>query len=108
MSAGPARHRRRGLGGLTTVVDVKVRTFPCHAASKPVGLIPQCAADRYITFTLDGSGPAELTPPDLSLWPVIAADPQAAPARRVALDSLTREEVATWRAGETILLSGQC
>ena len=53
----------QGLGGLTTVVDVKVRTFPCHAASKPVGLIPQCAADRYITFTLDGSGPAMLTPP---------------------------------------------
>ena len=97
----------QGLGGLTTVVDVKVRTFPCHAASKPVGLIPQCAADRYVTFKLDGSGPAELTPPDPSLWPVIAADPQAAPARRVDLDRLTREEVATWRAGETVLLSGR-
>ena len=97
----------QGLGGLTTVVDVKVRTFPCHAASKPVGLIPQCAADRYITFTLDGSGPAEFAPPDPSLWPVIAEDPKAAPARRVDLDRLTREEVATWRAGETILLSGR-
>ena len=57
----------QGLGGLTTVVDVKIQSFPCHAASKPVGLIPQCAADRHITFSLDGSGPAQLTPPDLSL-----------------------------------------
>jgi len=97
----------QGLGGLTTVVDVKVRTFPCHAASKPVGLIPQCAADRYVTFRLDGSGPAVLDPPDVSLWPVIAADPEAAPARRVDLDGLTRAEVATWRAGETLLLSGR-
>jgi fumarate hydratase class I len=97
----------QGLGGLTTVVDVKVRTFPCHAASKPVGLIPQCAADRYVTFTLDGSGPAVLTPPDLSLWPEIARDPQAAPARRVDLDRLDREAVAGWRAGETLLLSGK-
>ena len=97
----------QGLGGLTTVVDVKVRTFPCHAASKPVGLIPQCAADRYVTFTLDGSGPAVLTPPDPSLWPVIAQGAEASPARRVDLDSLTRAEVATWRAGETLLLSGR-
>ncbi|WP_237477558.1 fumarate hydratase [Lichenibacterium dinghuense] len=97
----------QGLGGLTTVVDVKVRTFPCHAASKPVGLIPQCAADRYITFTLDGSGPAEFAPPDPSLWPVLDADPAAAAPRRVDLDRLTREEVATWRAGETLLLNGR-
>ena len=97
----------QGLGGLTTVVDVKVRAFPCHAASKPVGLIPQCAADRYVTFTLDGSGPASFAPPDLSLWPEIAADPQAKPARRVNLDRLTRADVATWRAGETLLLSGR-
>ena len=97
----------QGLGGLTTVVDVKVRTFPCHAASKPVGLIPQCAADRYITFSLDGSGPAEFAPPDLSLWPVIERDPAAKPARRVDLDRLTRAEVATWRAGETLLLNGR-
>lgn len=97
----------QGLGGLTTPVDVKVRAFPCHAASKPVGLIPQCAADRYVTFTLDGLGPASFAPPDLSLWPVIKADPQAKAGRRVDLDRLTREEVATWRAGETILLSGR-
>lgn len=97
----------QGLGGLTTVVDVKVRSFPCHAASKPVGLIPQCAADRHVTFTLDGSGPATLVPPDLSLWPDLVMGNQAAAARRVNLDTLTRDEVATWRAGETLLLSGR-
>ena len=97
----------QGLGGLTTVVDVKLRSFPCHAASKPVGLIPQCAADRHLTFTLDGSGPAVLTPPDLSLWPELSMGEQAAVARRVDLDTLTRTEVATWRAGETLLLCGR-
>ena len=96
----------QGLGGLTTVVDVKVRSFPCHAASKPVGLIPQCAADRHVTITLYGSGPATLTPPNLSLWPELRA-PEGAPARRVDLDRLTRDEVAGWRAGETLLLSGR-
>jgi fumarate hydratase class I len=97
----------QGLGGLTTVVDVKIRSFPCHAASKPVGLIPRCAADRHVTFSLDGSGPAVLTPPDLSLWPELSMGDQADVARRVDLDRLTREEVATWRAGETMLLSGR-
>jgi len=97
----------QGLGGLTTVVDVKIRSFPCHAASKPVGLIPQCAADRHVTFTLDGSGPAQLTPPDLSLWPDIPMGDQAKAARRVNLDALTRADVATWRAGEALLLSGR-
>ena len=97
----------QGLGGLTTVLDVEIRSFPCHAASKPVGLIPQCAADRHVTFSLDGSGPVALTPPDLSLWPEPSMGEQAASARRVDLDCLTREEVATWRAGETLLLSGR-
>ena len=97
----------QGLGGLTTVVDVKVRSFPCHAASKPVGLIPQCAADRHLTFTLDGSGPAALVPPDLALWPDLSLVDQAAAARRVDLDTLTRAEVATWQAGETLLLNGR-
>jgi fumarate hydratase, class I len=97
----------QGLGGLTTVVDVKIRSFPCHAASKPVGLIPQCAADRHVTFALDGSGPASLTPPDLSLWPALAMDDQATVGRRVDLDRLTRDEVATWRSGETLLLNGR-
>ena len=97
----------QGLGGLTTVLDIKIRSFPCHAASKPVGLIPQCAADRHVTFSLDGSGPAQLTPPDLSLWPDLSMGDQAKAARRVDLDALTRADVATWRAGETLLLSGR-
>ena len=95
----------QGLGGLTTVLDVKIRTFAAHAASMPVGLIPQCAADRHVHFTLDGTGPATFTPPPGDLWPQIALSAAGA-ARRVDLDRLTREEVATWRAGETLLLSG--
>ena len=97
----------QGLGGLTTVVDVKIRTFPTHAASKPVGLIPQCAANRHATFVLDGSGPARLDPPDLGDWPRIALDRTARAARKVNLDTLTCEAVAAWRPGETLLLSGR-
>ena len=97
----------QGLGGLTTVVDVKVRTFPCHAASLPVGLIPQCAANRHIHFTLDGSGPAHFEPPDLKDWPEIALERTRQLARPVDLDRLTKEEVASWRPGETLLLSGR-
>ena len=97
----------QGLGGLTTVLDVKIKTFPVHAASMPVGLIPQCAADRHIAFTLDGSGPAVFAPPPLDAWPEIVMAQTAGVARRVDLDRLTREEVATWRAGETLLLSGR-
>ena len=96
----------QGLGGLSTVVDVKVRSMPCHAASKPVGLIPQCAADRYVKFILDGSGPAHFSPPDPSLWPDLDGVDTGAAARRVDLDRLTRAEVASWRAGDTLLLSG--
>jgi fumarate hydratase class I len=96
----------QGLGGLTTVVDVKIRTFPSHAASKPVGLIPQCAANRHATFVLDGSGPARLDPPDLGDWPEIVLSRTARAARKVNLDILTREDVAAWRPGETLLLSG--
>ena len=97
----------QGLGGLTTVLDVKIRTYPTHAASKPIGLIPQCAADRHITFTLDGSGPAILPVPDLSLWPDIVLEQTAALSRRVDLDTLTKTDVAGWKAGETLLLSGR-
>lgn len=97
----------QGLGGLTTVVDVKLRTYPCHAASLPVGLIPQCAANRHIHFTLDGSGPARFEPPDLGDWPEIALERTAHAARRVDLDMLTRAEVESWRPGETLLLSGR-
>ena len=96
----------QGLGGLTSVLDVKIKTFPVHAASMPVGLIPQCAADRHVAFTLDGSGPATFTPPPLDAWPDIVAAEVGASARRIDLDRLTRAEVATWRAGETLLLSG--
>ncbi len=96
----------QGLGGLTTVLDVKIKTFPVHAASMPVGLIPQCAADRHVAFTLDGSGPATFTPPSLDAWPEIVAADVGAKARRVDLDHLTRADVATWRAGETLLLRG--
>jgi fumarate hydratase, class I len=95
----------QGLGGLTTVLDVKIKSFPTHAASLPVGLIPQCAADRHIAFELDGSGPADLPLPDLSLWPQIVLE-QTNASRRVDLDTLTKAEVSGWRAGETILLSG--
>ena len=97
----------QGLGGLTTVVDVKLQTYPCHAASLPVGLIPQCAANRHVHFTLDGSGPAQFEPPDLRDWPEIALDRTKHAARPVDLDHLTREEVASWQPGETLLLSGR-
>jgi fumarate hydratase class I len=96
----------QGLGGMTTVVDVKIATFASHAASKPIALIPQCAANRHIGVTLDGSGPVMIEPPDLSDWPEIFVDDTIGAARGVDLDRVTRDEVATWRAGEMLLLSG--
>ncbi len=96
----------QGLGGLATVLDVKIRSFPAHAASLPVGLIPQCAADRHVAFTLDGSGLAVFTPPPADAWPAAIHEQTGKLARRVDLDRLTRADVATWRAGETLLLSG--
>jgi fumarate hydratase, class I len=96
----------QGLGGLTTVLDVKILDFPTHAASLPVAIIPNCAATRHIEFTLDGSGPAALDPPRLADWPEIAYD-AAAGARRIDLDGITREEIAAWRPGERLLLSGK-
>jgi fumarate hydratase class I len=96
----------QGLGGLTTVLDVKIRTYPTHAASKPVAMIPNCAATRHVHFVLDGSGPARLEPPSLESWPKVAWS--AGPgARRVELDGLTREDVASWQPGETLLLNGR-
>jgi len=96
----------QGLGGLTTVLDVKIKDYPTHAASLPVAIIPNCAATRHIHFVLDGSGPAQLDPPDLGLWPKLTYE--AAPdSRRVNLDALTREDVAAWRPGERLLLSGK-
>ncbi len=96
----------QGLGGLTTVVDVKILDYPTHAASLPVAMIPNCAATRHAHFTLDGSGPVQLAPPRLADWPEITWSPDSE-ARRVNLDSVTREEIADWRAGERILLSGK-
>lgn len=95
----------QGLGGLTTVLDVKVTDYPTHAASKPVALLPNCAATRHAHFTLDGSGPARFAPPSLEDWPTLTLD--LSTSRHVNLDTLTREEIATWRAGERLLLSGK-
>ncbi|MEC6831655.1 fumarate hydratase [Photobacterium toruni] len=96
----------QGLGGLTTVLDVKIKSAPTHAASKPVCMIPNCAATRHIHFTLDGNGPAELTPPKLSDWPQVTWD-VGDNVRRVNLDNVTKTEVQEWRSGETVLLSGK-
>lgn len=96
----------QGLGGLSTVLDVKILDWPCHAAGKPVAIIPNCAATRHAHFTLDGSGPAFLEPPNLDDYPKVDWQPDSA-ARRVNLDALTREEVATWSVGDRILLSGK-
>jgi fumarate hydratase class I len=96
----------QGLGGLTTVLDVKVMDYPTHAANLPVAMIPNCAATRHAHFTLDGSGPAELEVPNLDDWPAITWE--AGPnSRRVNLDEVTAEEVQTWQPGETVLLSGK-
>jgi fumarate hydratase class I len=96
----------QGLGGLTTVLDVKIKDYPTHAASLPVAMIPNCAATRHVEFTLDGSGPANLEPPSLDIWPQITLE-DAGDARRVNLDTITREEVAEWKAGDRVLLSGK-
>ncbi|MBK1640446.1 fumarate hydratase [Chromatium okenii] len=95
----------QGLGGLTTVLDVKILTYPTHAASLPVALIPNCAATRHLEFTLDGSGAAQFVPPALEDWPRLVWD-AAAGARRVNLDQLTRADLATWQPGERLLLTG--
>jgi len=95
----------QGLGGLTTVLDVKILDYPTHAASKPVALIPNCAATRHLHFHLDGTGPAVLPLPKISDWPDISWSAGAS-ARRVNLDTVTAEQVQTWQPGETLLLSG--
>jgi fumarate hydratase class I len=94
----------QGLGGLTTVLDVKVLDTPAHAANLPVAMIPNCAATRHAHVVMDGSGPAYLDPPSLDLWPKLTYDPSG--ARRVNLDTVTRAEAATWKPGEVLLLSG--
>jgi fumarate hydratase, class I len=97
----------QGLGGLTTVLDVKIATYPTHAAGKPVAMIPNCAATRHAHFVLDGSGPAYIEPPSLALWPDVHWQPDYAKSRKVNLDTLTKAEVAAWKPGETLLLSGK-
>ncbi len=96
----------QGLGGLTTVVDVKIAEYPTHAASLPVAMIPNCAATRHIEFTLDGSGPAVLTPPRLEDWPQVTWE-VSEDSRRVNLDTLTAEEVQSWQPGDRLLLNGK-
>ncbi len=96
----------QGLGGLTTVVDIKIKSAPTHAASKPVVMIPNCAATRHVHFHLDGSGPAELTPPKLEDWPEVTWE-VGENVRRVNLDTVTRDEIKEWKMGETVLLSGK-
>ncbi|MFM5679386.1 fumarate hydratase [Aeromonas veronii] len=96
----------QGLGGLTTVLDVKVKSAPTHAASKPVVMIPNCAATRHVHFELDGSGSAELTPPKLSDWPEITRE-AGGNVRRVNVDGITKAELASWKSGDTVLLSGK-
>ena len=97
----------QGLGGLTTVLDVKVLDYPTHAANLPVALIPNCAATRHVHFELDGSGPVTLRPPNLSDWPAVTWTPDTKSATAVNLDTLTREQVASWQVGQKLLLSGK-
>jgi fumarate hydratase class I len=97
----------QGLGGLTTVLDVKIKTFPTHAASKPIAMIPNCAATRHAHFVLDGSGPSYLEPPSLDLWPDVNWAPDYNKSKRVDLNTLTPADVAGWKPGDTLLLNGK-
>ena len=97
----------QGLGGLTTVLDVKILDYPTHAASLPVAMIPNCAATRHVHFHLDGNGPACLTPPRLEDWPDITWQADTRSATRVDLNTLTPEQVAAWKPGQTLLLNGK-
>jgi fumarate hydratase class I len=96
----------QGLGGLTTVVDVKIMQYPTHAASLPIGMIPNCAATRHVEFKLDGSGPATLTPPDLEDWPKVTWQ-ASEDSIRVDLENLTKDDVQQWKPGDRLLLSGK-
>jgi fumarate hydratase class I len=97
----------QGLGGLTTVLDVKIKMYPTHAASKPVAMIPNCAATRHAHFVLDGSGPVYIDPPSLDLWPDVAWTPDYVKSKKVDLNALTAAEVASWKPGDTLLLNGK-
>ncbi|MBK8285922.1 MAG: fumarate hydratase [Ahniella sp.] len=95
----------QGLGGLTTVLDVKIHDYPTHAANLPIAMIPNCAATRHAHFELDGSGPVALEPPSLEDWPALTYD--AGKGKRVNLDGITREEVESWKPGDVLLLNGK-
>jgi fumarate hydratase, class I len=97
----------QGLGGLTTVLDVKINMYPTHAASKPVAMIPNCAATRHTHFVLDGSGPTYIEPPSLSDWPNVHWTADTEKSKRIDLNTLTKEEVASWKPGQTLLLNGK-
>ena len=97
----------QGLGGLSTVLDVKILTYPTHAANLPVAMIPNCAATRHAHFVLDGSGPADFEPPKLSDWPSVTWTPDAK-SQRVDLDALTKEEVASWKPGQSCCSTARC
>ena len=97
----------QGLGGLSTVLDVKIKLYPTHAASKPVAMIPNCAATRHAHFVMDGSGPVYLEAPSLDLWPQVEWTPNTETCKRVDLNTLTKEEVASWKPGQTLLLNGK-
>ncbi len=97
----------QGLGGLTTVLDIKIKMYPTHAASKPVAMIPNCAATRHAHFVMDGSGPVYLDAPSLDLWPDVNWTPDYKKSRKVNLDTLTKAEVESWKPGDTLLLNGK-
>src|SRR5207253_10046182 len=97
----------QGLGGLTTVLDIKIKMYPTHAASKPIAMIPNCAATRHAHFVMDGSGAVYLDPPSLDLWPNVQWTPDYVKSKKVNLDTLTKEEVASWKPGDTLLLNGK-
>jgi fumarate hydratase class I len=97
----------QGLGGLTTVLDIKIKMYPTHAAGKPVAMIPNCAATRHAHFVMDGSGPVYLDPPSLDLWPDVQWTPDYKKSKKVNLDTLTKAEVASWKPGDTLLLNGK-
>ena len=97
----------QGLGGLTTVLDIKIKMYPTHAAGKPIAMIPNCAATRHAHVVMDGSGPVYLDPPPLDLWPDVHWTPDVQKSQRVDLNTLTKEQVAAWKPGQTLLLNGK-
>ena len=97
----------QGLGGLTTVLDIKIKMYPTHAAGKPVAMIPNCAATRHAHFVMDGSGPVYLDPPSLDIWPDVHWAPDYVKSKMVDLNTLTKAEVASWKPGDTLLLNGK-